>query len=37
MLKARFVRPLIAYNKVQGTPFTSEEVLDKIDEILEGR
>jgi 2-oxoglutarate ferredoxin oxidoreductase subunit alpha len=37
MLKARFVRPLIAYNKVQGSPFASEEILNKIDEILEAR
>jgi 2-oxoglutarate ferredoxin oxidoreductase subunit alpha len=37
MLKARFVKPLIAQNKVQGSPFAAEEVLNKIDEILETR
>jgi 2-oxoglutarate ferredoxin oxidoreductase subunit alpha len=37
MLKARFVRPLIGYNKVQGSPFATEEILNKIDEILEAR
>jgi len=35
LLRARFVKPMIGYNKVQGTPFATEEVLDKIYEILE--
>jgi len=37
LLKARFAKPVIAQNKVQGSPFATEEVLKKIDEILETR
>jgi 2-oxoglutarate ferredoxin oxidoreductase subunit alpha len=35
LLQARFLRQMISYNKVQGSPFATEEVLNKIDEILE--
>jgi 2-oxoglutarate ferredoxin oxidoreductase subunit alpha len=35
LLRARFVKPMIGYNKVQGSPFATEEVLNKIYEILE--
>ena len=33
MIKAEFVRPVISYNKVQGVPFTSGEIAEKIMEI----
>ena len=33
IIKAEFVRPVISYNKVEGVPFTSGEIADKIMEI----
>jgi len=35
LLQGRFLRKIIALNKVQGLPFTSSEILGKIVEILE--
>jgi 2-oxoglutarate ferredoxin oxidoreductase subunit alpha len=35
MLKARYVKPVVGQNKVQGLPFAAEEITKKIDEILE--
>jgi 2-oxoglutarate ferredoxin oxidoreductase subunit alpha len=35
VLKAKFVRPIVGLNKIQGTPFAAYEVLDKIEQVLE--
>ena len=37
LLQGRFLKPVIRYNKVQGTPFAAADVLDKIREVLEVR
>ncbi len=37
LLQARYVKPVIAFNKVRGVPFQASEVLDKIAEITEAR
>jgi 2-oxoglutarate ferredoxin oxidoreductase subunit alpha len=35
LLQGRFLKPVIRYNKMQGTPFAAADVLDKIREVLE--
>jgi 2-oxoglutarate ferredoxin oxidoreductase subunit alpha len=35
LLQGRFLKPVIPFNKVQGTPFAAAEVQDKIREVLE--
>jgi len=37
LLQGRYLKPVIRYNKVQGTPFAAADVLDKIREVLEVR
>jgi 2-oxoglutarate ferredoxin oxidoreductase subunit alpha len=36
MIKAEFVTPIISYNKVEGIPFTSDEIANKIMELTGG-
>ena len=36
VLRAKFLRNTIRYNKVQGQPFRSTEIIDAIDRALEG-
>jgi 2-oxoglutarate/2-oxoacid ferredoxin oxidoreductase subunit alpha len=35
LLRARYLKDVISYSKVQGQPFTKQEILNKIQEILE--
>jgi 2-oxoglutarate ferredoxin oxidoreductase subunit alpha len=35
LLQGRFVKPVISYTKVQGRPFTRQEIFNKIEQILE--
>ncbi len=35
LLRARYLKDIITYSKVQGQPFHRQEILDKIHEILE--
>ena len=35
LLRARYLKDVIAFTKVQGKPFTRQEIVDKIREILE--
>ncbi|HET9229154.1 MAG TPA: 2-oxoacid:acceptor oxidoreductase subunit alpha [Thermoanaerobaculia bacterium] len=35
LLRARYLKDVISYSKVQGQPFTKQEILQKIHEILE--
>ncbi|HEX6900990.1 MAG TPA: 2-oxoacid:acceptor oxidoreductase subunit alpha [Thermoanaerobaculia bacterium] len=35
LLRARYLKDVIAFNKVQGRPFARQEILDKIQSILE--
>ena len=37
LLRARFLKPIVSLNKVQGLPFRAGEILDKIVEIVEAR
>jgi 2-oxoglutarate/2-oxoacid ferredoxin oxidoreductase subunit alpha len=37
VLQGRFLRPIVCLNKVQGSPFTSGEILDRILELTSGR
>jgi 2-oxoglutarate ferredoxin oxidoreductase subunit alpha len=37
VLRAKYLVPAIGLNKVQGLPFKSSEIEEKIDEILEGK
>jgi len=34
LIQAKYLRDTIAYNKVQGRPFTVNELLQKIQEVL---
>ncbi|MDZ7639955.1 MAG: hypothetical protein U5J83_17185 [Bryobacterales bacterium] len=36
VLRAKFLRNTIRFNKVQGQPFRSTEIVDAIDRALEG-
>ena len=36
MIKAEFVTPIVSYNKVEGIPFTSDEIANKIMELTGG-
>jgi len=35
LLRARYLKDVISYPKVQGKPFTRQEIFQKIQEILE--
>jgi 2-oxoglutarate ferredoxin oxidoreductase subunit alpha len=35
LLQGRYVKPVISYAKVQGKPFTRQEIFNKIEQILE--
>ncbi|HJX28318.1 MAG TPA: 2-oxoglutarate ferredoxin oxidoreductase subunit alpha, partial [Thermoanaerobaculia bacterium] len=35
LLRARYLKDVITYSKVQGQPFTRQQILDKILEIME--
>jgi 2-oxoglutarate ferredoxin oxidoreductase subunit alpha len=35
LLRARYLKDVISYSKVQGQPFTKQEILNRIQEILE--
>jgi len=37
VLRAKYLVPAVGLNKVQGLPFKSSEIEEKIDEILEGK
>jgi len=37
VLRAKYLVPAVGLNKVQGLPFKSSEIEERIDEILEGR
>jgi 2-oxoglutarate ferredoxin oxidoreductase subunit alpha len=36
LLRARYLKDVITYSKVQGRPFKAMEIAEKIDELLEG-
>jgi 2-oxoglutarate ferredoxin oxidoreductase subunit alpha len=35
LLRGQYLKDVITYSKVQGLPFTRQQILDKILEILE--
>ncbi|HSK78533.1 MAG TPA: 2-oxoacid:acceptor oxidoreductase subunit alpha [Thermoanaerobaculia bacterium] len=35
LLRARYLKDVITYSKVQGKPFTRQEILDKIQQLME--
>ena len=35
LLRARYLKDVITLSKVKGQPFTRQEILDKIQEIVE--
>jgi 2-oxoglutarate ferredoxin oxidoreductase subunit alpha len=37
LLRARYLKDIITFSKVQGKPFTRQEILDKVQSILEAR
>jgi 2-oxoglutarate ferredoxin oxidoreductase subunit alpha len=37
LLRARYLKDVQSLTKVQGQPFTRQEILDKIQEILESK
>ncbi|MDX9790113.1 MAG: 2-oxoacid:acceptor oxidoreductase subunit alpha [Candidatus Kapaibacterium sp.] len=37
MLQAKFLKPIIGYNKIQGSTFTAKEIEIKIEELLSAR
>jgi 2-oxoglutarate ferredoxin oxidoreductase subunit alpha len=37
ILQAKYLKPIIGYNKIQGSTFTAKEIENKIDELLSGK
>jgi 2-oxoglutarate/2-oxoacid ferredoxin oxidoreductase subunit alpha len=37
LLQAKYLKPIIGYNKVQGNTFTAKEIENKIEELLSGK
>ena len=37
LIRARFLIDTIGYNKIEGKPFTSSEILDKIEKIIKDK
>jgi 2-oxoglutarate ferredoxin oxidoreductase subunit alpha len=36
ILRSTYLIPAVGYNKIMGLPFQSEEIENKIDELLQG-
>lgn len=37
LLKAQYLIPVESYNKIQGLPFTTTEIMEKVNKLLEGK